>query len=102
MLARGGGGVVEATDIVAQMHANAATARRLVEAFATALPAERTPSPIDTVLDQAILTAPAARDPAMVAKLAAILARVTARGDLMAPVCGIVEPDSTESGIAFP
>ena len=68
---------VVATDVVAQMHANAATARRLVEAFATALPAERTPSPIDTVLDQAILTAPAARDPAMAAKLEAILARMT-------------------------
>jgi 5'-methylthioadenosine phosphorylase len=70
---------VVATDVVAQMHANAATARRLVEALAAALPAERTPSPIDTVLDQAILTAPAARDPAMVAKLGAIMARV-ARG----------------------
>ena len=68
---------VVATDVVAQMHANAATARRLVEAFATALPAERTRSPIDTVLDQAILTAPAARDPAMAAKLEAILARMT-------------------------
>ena len=68
---------VVATDVVAQMHANAATARRLIEAFATALPAERTPSPIDTVLDHAILTAPAARDPTVVAKLDAILARVT-------------------------
>ncbi|WP_298689590.1 S-methyl-5'-thioadenosine phosphorylase [uncultured Sphingomonas sp.] len=68
---------VVATDVIAQMHANAATARRLVEALATALPAERTPSPIDTVLDQAILTAPAARDPAVAAKLAAILARMT-------------------------
>jgi 5'-methylthioadenosine phosphorylase len=68
---------VVATDIVAQMHANAATARRLVEAFATALPEDRTPSPIDTVLDQAILTAPVARDPALAAKLDAILARIT-------------------------
>ncbi len=68
---------VVATDVVAQMHANAATAHRLVEVFARALPAERTPSPIDSVLDQAILTAPAARDPAVVAKLGAILARMT-------------------------
>jgi 5'-methylthioadenosine phosphorylase len=75
---REGEAFVEATDIVAQMHANAATARRLVAAFARNLPAERTPSPIDTVLDQAILTAPSARDPAMLAKLSAILARVTA------------------------
>jgi 5'-methylthioadenosine phosphorylase len=68
---------VVATDVVAQMHANAATARRLVQAFANALPDERTPSPIDTVLDQALLTAPAAHDPAMTAKLDAILARFT-------------------------
>ena len=67
---------VVATDVVAQMHANAATARRLVEAFATALPPERTPSPIDTVLDHAILTASPARDATVMAKLDAILARM--------------------------
>ena len=68
---------VEATDIVAQMHANAAIARKLVAAFSGALPEERTPSPIDTVLDQAILTAPGARDAGMVEKLAAILGRLS-------------------------
>jgi 5'-methylthioadenosine phosphorylase len=73
---------VVATDIVAQMHANAATARKLIEILATALPEDRTPSPIDTVLDQAILTAPAARDPALVAKLDAILARFTSSRDI--------------------
>jgi 5'-methylthioadenosine phosphorylase len=72
---------VVATDIVAQMHANAETARRLVRAFAEALPKDRTPSPIDTVLDQAILTTPAARDPALAAKLDAILARLTSNRD---------------------
>ena len=72
---------VVATDILAQMHANAETARRLVQAFAEALPEDRTPSPIDTVLDQAILTAPAARDPALAAKLDAILARITSSRD---------------------
>ena len=60
------------------MHANGATARKMVQALAEALPVERTPSPIDTVLDQALLTAPAARDPALMAKLDAILARFTA------------------------
>jgi 5'-methylthioadenosine phosphorylase len=69
---------VVATDVVAQMHSNAVTARRLVSAFAKALPAERTPSPIDTTLDHAILTAPAARDGAMARKLDAILRRFTA------------------------
>ncbi|MBA2934876.1 S-methyl-5'-thioadenosine phosphorylase [Sphingomonas sp. CGMCC 1.13654] len=68
---------VVATDVVAQMHANGATARKLVQAFAKALPAERTPSPIDTVLDHALLTVPAARDPAMEEKLGAILRRLT-------------------------
>lgn len=70
---------VEASDVVATMHANAAVARRTVAALAAALPAERTPSPIDTVLDRALLTAPDARDPALMATLDAILARVTAR-----------------------
>jgi len=69
---------VEVTDVVAQMHANAETARRLVAAFARSLSAQRTPSPIDTMLDQAILTAPAERDPVLLEKLSAILARVTA------------------------
>lgn len=69
---------VIATDVVAQMHANAATARRFVTAFASALPADRTPSPIDTVLDHAILTAPHGRDAALAGKLDAILARFSA------------------------
>jgi 5'-methylthioadenosine phosphorylase len=72
------GACVVATDIVTQMHASAATARRVVRAFVEALPAERTPSPIDTVLDQAILTAPGAQDTALAAKLDAILTRFTA------------------------
>jgi 5'-methylthioadenosine phosphorylase len=69
---------VVATDVVAQMHANAVTARRFVTAFAAALPADRTASPIDTVLDHAILTAPHGRDAALAGKLEAILARFSA------------------------
>ncbi len=69
------GAFVEASDIVARMHANATIARGLVAAFAAALPARREPSPIDTVLDQAILTALAAWDAALVDRLSAILAR---------------------------
>lgn len=67
---------VEVSAIVAQLMANAGTARRMVEEFAKALPAERSPSPIDTALDTAIITAPEARDPAMLAKLDAICRRV--------------------------
>jgi 5'-methylthioadenosine phosphorylase len=67
---------VEVAAIVARLMANAGTARAMVEAFAKALPAERTPSPIDTALDTAIITAPEARDPAMLAKLDAVCGRV--------------------------
>lgn len=70
------GEAVEVAEILAQLHANAGTARALVEALARALPAERSPSPIDTNLDTALITAPHARDPAMLAKLDAICRRV--------------------------
>jgi 5'-methylthioadenosine phosphorylase len=67
---------VEVSAIIAQLMANAGRARDMVEAFAKALPAERTPSPIDTALDSAIITAPDSRDPAMLAKLDAVCGRV--------------------------
>ncbi|HYN45916.1 MAG TPA: S-methyl-5'-thioadenosine phosphorylase, partial [Allosphingosinicella sp.] len=59
----------------AQLQANAETAKRLVVALARRLPTGRPPSPIDTALDDAIITAPEARDPAMVARLHAICGR---------------------------
>ena len=62
--------------ILGVLNANAENARRMVEALARALPAERAPSPIDTALDGAILTAPSARDPAMLARLDAVAGRV--------------------------
>jgi 5'-methylthioadenosine phosphorylase len=62
-------------EIVARLHANAATARGLIVALARHLPKERTPSPIDTALDGAIITAPDARDPAMMARLDAVAGR---------------------------
>jgi 5'-methylthioadenosine phosphorylase len=67
---------VEVSAIIAQLMANADTARRMVEAFAKALPTEREPSTIDTTLDTALITAPAARDPAMLAKLDAVCRRI--------------------------
>jgi 5'-methylthioadenosine phosphorylase len=63
-------------EIVAQLHANAGTARRLIVELARSLPRTRAPSPIDTALDGAILTAPEARDPATIARLDAICGRV--------------------------
>lgn len=67
---------VEVDEVLRIMHANAATARRLVVELARALPAARVPSPIDTCLDVALITAPDARDPAMLAKLDAVAGRV--------------------------
>ncbi|MBY0285451.1 MAG: S-methyl-5'-thioadenosine phosphorylase [Sphingomonas sp.] len=67
---------VEVSEVIAQMHANGDLARRTVAAFLATLPDERTPSPIDTVLDAALITDPARRDPAVLAKLDAVMARV--------------------------
>ncbi|MBA3880852.1 MAG: S-methyl-5'-thioadenosine phosphorylase [Sphingobium sp.] len=70
---------VEVSEVIAQMHANGDLARRTVAALLAALPPERTPSPIDTVLDAALITDPAKRDPAMLAKLDAVMARLRHR-----------------------
>ncbi len=69
---------VDVAEVIEQMHKNGDTARKTVRALIEALPAERTPSPIDTVLDFALMTDPAVRDPALVQQLEAILARVSA------------------------
>jgi len=70
------GEAVDVAEILAQLHANADTARRLIVELARRLPKERPPSPIDTNLDAAIITPPDARDPTMMAKLDAICRRV--------------------------
>lgn len=70
------GADVDVADIIRVMGENAAIARAAVVALVAALPAVRPASPIDSVLDTAIITAPAARDPAVLARLDAILARV--------------------------
>ncbi|HUZ12862.1 MAG TPA: S-methyl-5'-thioadenosine phosphorylase [Caulobacteraceae bacterium] len=72
---RAGHADVEVGRILEVLARNAATARDLVRRLALALPREREPSPIDTALDGAIITAPAARDPALAAKLAAVAGR---------------------------
>jgi len=70
---------VEVAEVIAQMHKNGEVARRTVEAFVSALPVERTPSPIDTCLDVALITDPAKRDPALLAKLDAVAGRALRR-----------------------
>ena len=67
---------VEVSQIIEQMTANGAVARNTVARFAAALPQAREPSPLDTVLDHALITAPEVRDPAMLAKLDAVAGRV--------------------------
>jgi 5'-methylthioadenosine phosphorylase len=73
------GDAVDVAEIVGRMHANAGVARRLVMELARRLPKERPPSPIDTNLDSAIITAPDARDSAMAARLDAVCRRLFAR-----------------------
>ncbi|HRD28182.1 MAG TPA: S-methyl-5'-thioadenosine phosphorylase, partial [Caulobacter sp.] len=73
-----GEAAVEVGQILKVLQGNAAMARDLVRRLALALPVERPASPIDTCLDGAIITAPDARDPAMVAKLDAVAGRVMA------------------------
>jgi 5'-methylthioadenosine phosphorylase len=74
------GEAVEVSAVIAQLTANAGAARSMVEHFAGALPAGREPCPIDTNLDTALVTAPSARDPAMLAKLDAVCGRLLANG----------------------
>lgn len=71
---------VEVTDVLAVLSANAARARDLVAALAGALPDTREASPIDTNLDHAIITAPSARDEAVMARLDVIAGRALRKG----------------------
>lgn len=64
--------------MLAQLAANAGTARDTIRRIAEALPARRPPSPIDTVLDAALITPPEARDEGRLAQCKAIVERVVA------------------------
>jgi 5'-methylthioadenosine phosphorylase len=69
---------VSVTDVLKVLHANADRAGELVRRIARRLGAgPRTPDPdgIDTCLDHAVITAPDARDPAMLARLDAVAGR---------------------------
>ena len=73
---------VEVTDVLAILRDNAARAARMLVALAEALPDERPVSPLDTVLDFAIVTPPEKRCPLAMAKLDAVCGRLrqSARG----------------------
>ncbi|OAO02515.1 methylthioadenosine phosphorylase [Sphingomonadales bacterium EhC05] len=66
---------VEVEAIIAQMHSNAANARDLIAHLASSLPVKREASPIDTVLDFALITDPSVRNPELVAKLKNVAGR---------------------------
>ena len=69
---------VDVASVVKVMHANTEKAKRLVARLARDFPAEREPCPAGShrALEGAIITAPAARDKALLAKLDAVAGRV--------------------------
>ena len=67
---------VEVSAVIEHLMANTATAKALLQALAAKLAGPRDPCPIDASLEHAIITAPAARDPEMVAKLSVVAGRV--------------------------
>ena len=69
---------VTVQDIIKVLLANAETAKRLVARLARDFPREHEPCPIgsDRALDTALITAPEARDPALIKKLDAVAGRV--------------------------
>jgi 5'-methylthioadenosine phosphorylase len=69
---------VTVQDIIRVLGQNADKARRLVARLATDFPREHEPCPIgsDRALDTALITAPEARDPALLKKLEAVAGRV--------------------------
>lgn len=72
---REGEEAVDVAQVIAQLSSNAEKARKMVMHLLRNLPEERTPSPIDTCLDMALITAPSARDPELLAKLDAVAGR---------------------------
>ena len=73
-------GEVDVTQIIATLMGNADTARQMVAQLPGLLGADRAPCPhgCDRALDNAIMTAPDKRDPALMAKLDAVAGRMLA------------------------
>lgn len=74
---------VEVADIIRVLGENAGRAKQLVSALAEVFSGSAHPcvQGCDRVLDSALITAPDARDPALVAKLDAVAGRVLGEGD---------------------
>lgn len=73
------GGDVDIADVLRVMAANAGVARNTIVKLVKSLPKERPASPLDTVLDTAIITPHDAWEPAALARLDAVMARVVPR-----------------------
>ena len=71
---------VDVASVIKIVHENADRAARLLARLLTDFPAEHEVCPIgsDRALDTALITPPSARDPALLAKLDAVMARVSA------------------------
>ena len=70
------GEAVDVAQVIEQMQANGELAKAAVLNFIDALPKTRKASPIDTALDDAVITAPDQHDPAITAKLDAVAGRL--------------------------
>jgi 5'-methylthioadenosine phosphorylase len=70
---------VDVAQIIACLLGNAERAKGLIRHLAGTLKGERPPSPIDTALDNALITAPHARDPAVAQKLQVVAGRALGR-----------------------
>jgi 5'-methylthioadenosine phosphorylase len=70
------GEAVDVAQVVAQMQANGELARDAIVQLIKSLPAKREPSPIDTALDDAVITAPEEHDPDVIVKLDAVAGRL--------------------------
>ncbi|HEV2574009.1 S-methyl-5'-thioadenosine phosphorylase [Methylocella sp. CPCC 101449] len=71
---------VDVASVIKIVHENAGKAAKLLARVLRDFPAEHEPCPVgsDRALDTALITAPSARDPALLEKLKVILARVNA------------------------
>jgi 5'-methylthioadenosine phosphorylase len=79
---REGEAAVEVTNVLEVMAANTSKAKAAVSALAQSLqgkPRTSSPQGIETCLDYAMITAPEARDPAMLSKLDAVAGRILGR-----------------------
>jgi 5'-methylthioadenosine phosphorylase len=72
---------VTVSDVIKVLNANADKAKRLMRRLVRDFPREHEPCPIgsDRALDNALITAPEARDPALLKKLDAVAARLLAK-----------------------